>query len=174
MKRVIFVLLLLVSSHAWATPCNTPAWDPNINVMTLNNGVAHFRGLTAVIFGNDCWSDFSSAAEVNFDFGDGQTSHLEFLQNPGLIGWEFDHTYGEGNFVATVTQLLTVHFLSANFATCNSQNLSDCTYVPHGGTETLVKTFTVSHMPEPSTYAMMLAGLGLFGWVGRRRKWRAA
>jgi len=28
-------------------------------------------------------------------------------------------------------------------------------------------------IPEPSTYALMLAGLGLLGWVGRRRKSKA-
>ena len=38
----------------------------------------------------------------------------------------------------------------------------------HGG------VFAVSPIPEPSTYAMLLAGLGLIGWVGRRRNRRAA
>jgi hypothetical protein len=33
--------------------------------------------------------------------------------------------------------------------------------------------FTVP-IPEPETYAMLLAGLGLLGWVGRRRKQKAA
>jgi hypothetical protein len=31
-----------------------------------------------------------------------------------------------------------------------------------------------SAVPEPETYAMLLAGLGLFGWVGHRRKKEAA
>ena len=29
-------------------------------------------------------------------------------------------------------------------------------------------------VPEPETYAMLLAGLGLLGWVGRRRKQQVA
>ena len=28
----------------------------------------------------------------------------------------------------------------------------------------------VAAVPEPETYAMMLAGLGLLGWAARRRK----
>ena len=28
----------------------------------------------------------------------------------------------------------------------------------------------VAAIPEPSTYALMLAGLGLVGWMGRKRK----
>jgi hypothetical protein len=30
--------------------------------------------------------------------------------------------------------------------------------------------YTVTTIPEPETYAMMLAGLGLLGWVTRRKK----
>ncbi|HEX3169847.1 MAG TPA: PEP-CTERM sorting domain-containing protein, partial [Burkholderiales bacterium] len=29
-------------------------------------------------------------------------------------------------------------------------------------------------VPEPESYAMMLAGLALLGWVGRRRKLKTA
>jgi hypothetical protein len=31
----------------------------------------------------------------------------------------------------------------------------------------------VSSVPEPDTYAMMLAGLGMMGWIARRRKQQA-
>jgi len=33
-----------------------------------------------------------------------------------------------------------------------------------------VQSFSVSHMPEPETYVMLLTGLGLMGAVARRRK----
>jgi hypothetical protein len=33
---------------------------------------------------------------------------------------------------------------------------------------------TVITVPEPETYAMLLAGLGLMGWVGQRRKRHSA
>lgn len=34
--------------------------------------------------------------------------------------------------------------------------------------------FTVAAIPEPETYAMMLAGLGLMGFMARRRKQKLA
>jgi hypothetical protein len=33
-----------------------------------------------------------------------------------------------------------------------------------------VLTYTVASVPEPETYAMLLAGLGMMGFVARRRK----
>jgi hypothetical protein len=35
---------------------------------------------------------------------------------------------------------------------------------------TLPSTGPIAAVPEPETYAMMLAGLGALGFVGRRRK----
>lgn len=35
---------------------------------------------------------------------------------------------------------------------------------------TLIEPYSVVAVPEPETYAMMLAGLGLVGWAARRRK----
>ena len=32
----------------------------------------------------------------------------------------------------------------------------------------------ITAVPEPSTYALMLAGLGVIGWLGRRRQRHAA
>lgn len=37
-----------------------------------------------------------------------------------------------------------------------------------------IRGFLIAAVPEPETYAMMLAGLGLLGFVARRRKQKAA
>jgi hypothetical protein len=42
------------------------------------------------------------------------------------------------------------------------------------GTDTGSGTFNITAVPEPETYAMLLAGLGLLGYVGRRRQQKDA
>lgn len=37
-------------------------------------------------------------------------------------------------------------------------------------TQSITASVTVGAIPEPETYALMLAGLGLVGWVARRRR----
>jgi hypothetical protein len=37
-----------------------------------------------------------------------------------------------------------------------------------------IRGFLIAAVPEPETYAMMLAGLGLLGFIARRRKQKAA
>jgi hypothetical protein len=39
-----------------------------------------------------------------------------------------------------------------------------------GGIDTFRYSFNVSAVPEPESYAMLLAGLGLLGTLARRRK----
>ena len=71
------------------------------------------------------------------------SDNLPFLNNPGLPN-------GTWKYTQTWT---------------NASNSAD--------TITSFKDFTVAAIPEPETYAMMLAGLGLMGFVARRRKQKA-
>jgi hypothetical protein len=34
----------------------------------------------------------------------------------------------------------------------------------------VIPTAALAPVPEPETYALLLAGLGVLGWVGRQRK----
>lgn len=72
------------------------------------------------------------------------SDNLPFLNNPGLPN---------GNWQYTQTWT-------------NTSNSSDAI--------TFTRPFTVAAIPEPETYAMMLAGLGLMGFVARRRKQKQA
>jgi len=157
----MLLVLLLVSSSALATPCLTPGVQLNTFSLTMDGNVAHFSGALAVGGTNDCTVSWSWGITTDFDFGDGQT-----LQNVTIVQ---DHTYAPGSFVATETRYITVNYLSPNFVTCNSRDQSDCTPYPHSYTDTTTHLFEItSHAPEPATYAMLLAGLGL---LGLRRKY---
>ena len=56
-----------------------------------------------------------------------------------------------------------------------SGTTTNAAYAWYGGQLNLVSSSTVSApIPEPETYAMMLAGLGLMGFVARRRRQKEA
>ena len=46
--------------------------------------------------------------------------------------------------------------------------------VANGGFNLLITNYTVTPVPEPETYAMLLAGLGVMGAIARRRSKTAA
>ena len=90
------------------------------------------------------------------------------------IQWTFD--------TAGIYQLQFIFFRRENVAqvptalcqlpTCDPGEVSDELQFPSdSGTLYRVEVFAV---PEPETYAMLLAGLGLFGFAARRRKQQAA
>jgi hypothetical protein len=88
--------------------------------------------------------------------------HLDFNLNPGEIHvvvmdgavtlWDTtvnDSTFGGGEF---------------GFFNNSQQNVRYAGFVQTGGVP------TVPVVPEPETYALMLAGLGVVGWAARRRR----
>jgi len=52
----------------------------------------------------------------------------------------------------------------------NTRNISGFVQGNEGGYVAMYTTMTAS-VPEPETFAMILAGLGLIGFTARRRKW---
>jgi hypothetical protein len=74
-------------------------------------------------------------------------------------------TYGARTMTAADSGFVIDIGLNANALAYINSNLGNNT-VAFGG--------AVGAIPEPETYAMMLAGLGLLGWVSRHRKQEAA
>ncbi len=103
--------------------------------------------------------------EINTTTGAG--SLVTNLANTGLMGLTIDPS---GNFLAT------------DYSTSNTPlyeiNTSDGSLTSLGNTgvaNAMALTYEgVAAVPEPETYAMMLAGLGLLGFLARRRKQKEA
>jgi len=82
------------------------------------------------------------------------------------------YSLGSGNFKATSTTAAAIttanNWLSAlNSATTNTAQVLSVWKETNYPTQDLA---VFAPIPEPETYAMMLAGLGLIGFVARRRK----
>ena len=108
-------------------------------------------------------SSFVDASLITIGFSD--SSDIDFT-SVSLNGQSFQLT-DEGNFEYAVlprTQIsgdlvLTVTGQVGNIATAGQQVAAS-----YGG------TINLSPIPEPETYALMLAGLGVVGWMARRRR----
>ena len=95
-----------------------------------------------------------------------------FFSNSYFAYYSVDRT-ATGNFTATVGSTFELGYMfniSAQAANVNFGDTFGINYsVPDGYTLTID-----TGVPEPETYAMLLAGLGLLGFVARRRKQKAA
>lgn len=105
---------------------------------------------------------------------DSSTLKMELLSKDALgnynpvTAWNFatTTTTPSGN-VSTVT-FANPLTLSSN--TSYELQIKGTTDGSAGGTYTGAFNFAVAAVPEPETYALMLAGLGMLGWVASRRR----
>ena len=95
--------------------------------------------------------------------------------------WSFE---GEGSFGAPLNALASTYKTHANNAIINGwSGIGNVRVLNLFGYDTSAKSYSthkqdqlymVSAVPEPETYAMLLAGLGLMGAIVRRRKAKSA
>ena len=100
---------------------------------------------------NGSYSLFSTA-----DYG-----AATFLDDVQRGSWSFDGT--SGSTVNTVTNLASGNYYFAVSGVGGA-----------GGGQYLLNSSVTAPIPEPEIYAMLGVGLGLLGWVGRRKKLKEA
>jgi hypothetical protein len=117
---------------------------------------------------------------LDFDFG---ANTLTISSNRYLTNWSGFQTNTFSGFDQAITSfsLISNNGFSADFLTGYSFTSNTITlnmnngFVPGGNGSTAVFAINeVAPIPEPETYAMMLAGLGMVGLAARRRKLRAS
>lgn len=116
-----------------------------------------------------CTSDCSGADEGLSVFGEGQPHNSDL---PLLTSYSGTNSSIAGNGPHNPFYLGPVTFaLHTSFASTSNINISDVVFEFGTGPQCVTAT---SPIPEPETYAMLMAGLGLLGVVARRRKQQAA
>jgi len=144
----------------------TKSFD-SVNPITLNFTVAHSTGpgdpytVTENITNNtnQAWTDFHFTINEPATGGQGDvfTSNMQST----LTGFTLDSSSGPRNLDFTGS-------LAAHSSTTATFNLSPFDPGANNGPTTFTLT-QVPSIPEPETYAMLLAGLGLMGSIVRRR-----
>lgn len=113
-----------------------------------------------------------------YSCGEADSSQTLVSQNFGLSG-KGKSTLGqelEGEFTFaynkpfTLTAVLGVNAVNGGMADFTLTSLSDSLALPVGSRLLSSSGLYVQAVPEAETYAMMLAGLGLVGWVTKRRR----
>jgi PEP-CTERM motif len=131
-----------------------------------------FLGTQAHSGTNYAWtnglSDLSISSAGSFDFN-------SMWARGGPPGYEFSptiHGFNGASEIYTQTFALTSDYQLYTF---NFIGITDLT-ISNGITNILIDDITINAtpVPEPETYAMLMAGLGLLGAVARRRKSAAA
>lgn len=104
--------------------------------------------------------------------------HLATLAEVYLQGWQEDSIALADGY----TTVWTLPSATDTFRYVSVQGVGSKAFQPLSGDEDEIDAVagltaeggSVGAVPEPETYALMLAGLGALGWVARRRRERAA
>jgi hypothetical protein len=127
----------------------------------IGDGVYHDRTVLDTDYTNYSFSSLINAFGANWDLAPGGAGQgLQLFAGGQMITPQIANTYTGGFFglvSTTAFSLVSVH--SGNYS-----GLAETHDVDN------VVFHNVSAVPEPESYAMMLAGLGLMGFVARRRK----
>nr|WP_315489118.1 PEP-CTERM sorting domain-containing protein [uncultured Rhodoferax sp.] len=129
----------------------------------INGGVYHDRTVNSTTFTNYNFSSMINAFGANWDLRPGGAGQgLQLLLGGQLVTPQIANTFSGGFFgVVSTTSFNVVTVRSGNFpGVAETHDVDNVVFT--------------SAVPEPESYALMLAGLGLMGAIARRRKAKQA
>jgi hypothetical protein len=189
---LMWVISLFCSGSVYASINTTPLIASS---STINTGqIVTFDISISDFLTSGYNSEYVTTIDYLFNSGDGQTSSGSYsvnqytpsnilfsssfsYLNAGNFTPEFSATvYATDTYIAYVYQQTGGYWYHCGFSSCYQPTYG---YVPityssnlsfGANSNTSLTVSTVSAVPEPETYAMLLSGLGLIGFMAYRRK----
>lgn len=163
-RNILLAATMSICGMASATNIFLDAATPGYTVaLTLDAGTYDIKYLSGAW---TAWTDVAGCNQAGESCSHGWMNSYVYSTSTS------SHWYGDGIIYATAAQAeaggmshSASQFTLAQAATL-AFSLPDNYYSDNSGTVTL----SVTAVPEPEAYAMLLAGLGLMGLVARRRK----
>ena len=176
MKKSVIVastLAMLISGAAHATGIDvTAGYDGNYDdsyFMLTNTSASSF---TNIVFTSN--GDGGSDSLHFSDLGAGASATNYFNGSAGFTN-DYDDSYGGNNQTYTLTGLLNGKSVTTTFSPTSNSSGGFVAFLGNdiSGNEydadVATQVASISAVPEPETYAMLLAGLGLMGFMTRRK-----
>lgn len=131
----------------------------------ISGGVYHDRSVFDTDYTNYSFSSLINAFGANWDLTPGGAGQgLQLFAGGEMITPQIANTYTGGFFGVVSTTAFSVLSVHSGSYSGNAETHDVDNVVFHN----------VSAVPEPESYALMLAGLGFMGFVARRRKAKQA
>lgn len=167
MKEIVIAAVLAVSA------AGASATNYTVDLGTPSSGGTYSTGFSAVVKTAGAFEDIFTFTPSTTGWTAGSlvtinTNAFDTINFGGATlngtAFTFD-SVGQGIFGFTPTSYLTGPLIMKVWGVAGPALAAGTSIAAaYGG------TITVSAVPEPETYAMMLAGLGLFGFIARRNK----
>ena len=141
-------------------------------VIRFEGSSASFDSLISVNGGPDVFPNHATPVGTTFDLGFfAAGTPLDIVLSVVTTGNDFRTGPGAGNPDGLAHAFVTYDFLEPGRTRVGFEDIfggGDLDFDDHLFSFTNIRA--VNAVPEPETYALMLAGLGVVGWAARRRK----